>query len=365
MAQSATWVSVMTAAIPDDRSQLVQAALSDETSSAVFRLPSIHHSFNNQSPPSHFDTTTIPRPGAMDFATTSHQPMYNQADLDQAFNSLQTVDNASPSHHLSQTISQHNFDHSESREADHPSYDLFSNNNNNFASQRYRANSSSSSSLGPPYAMSPDGVYSHASFGDSVPSFGSSSTYDMMSNVSYSSGKVSPLTPNDAMTGIQQSPVFPHSLGINGHQKDFSNGHSYPELINDRRVSGVSGTGFHNDFSDDYGMNGGAGYPPSALQPFQDRMRLQPDSRFSHSGLPPSVPSHMGHSPDMFRGVAPQATHSFRPDSGLPGYDDVQYFGNPHADMSLRMPGIGDGFPGMRNGHPGMGSSNDLQAFIR
>ncbi|KIK44007.1 hypothetical protein CY34DRAFT_803135 [Suillus luteus UH-Slu-Lm8-n1] len=365
MAQSATWVSVMTAAIPDDRSQLVQAALSDETSSAVFRLPSIHHSFNNQSPPSHFDTTAIPRPGAMDFATTSHQPMYNQADLDQAFNSLQTVDNASPSHHLSQTIPQHNFDHSESREvSDHPSYDLFSN-NNNFASQRYRANSSSSSSLGPPYAMSPDGVYSHASFGDSVPSFGSSSTYDMMSNVSYSSGKVSPLTPNDAMTGIQQSPVFPHSLGINGHQKDFSNGHSYPELLNDRRVSGVSGTGFHNDFSDDYGMNGGAGYPPSALQPFQDRMRLQPDSRFSHPGLPPSVPSHMGHSPDMFRGVAPQATHSFRPDSGLPGYDDVQYFGNPHADMSLRMPGIGDGFPGMRNGHPGMGSSNDLQAFIR
>lgn len=300
----------------------------------------------------------------MDFATASHT-MYNQADLDQAFNSLQT-DNTSPSHHLSQTIPQHNFDHTEStREvADHPSYDLFSNNNNSFASQRYRANSSSSSSLGPAY-ISPDGVYSHASFGDSVPSFGSASTpYDIMSNVSYSSGKVSPLTPNDAMTGIQQSPVFPHSMNINGHQKDFSNGHAYPELLTDRRVSGVGGQ-YHNDFPDDYGLNNGAPYPPSALQPFQDRMRFQPESRFAHSGLPPSVPSHMGHSPDMFRGVAPQATHSFRPDSGLPGYDDIQYLGNPHADMSLRMPGIGDGFPSMRNGHLGMGSSNDLQAFIR
>jgi recombining binding protein (suppressor of hairless) len=364
MAQT-TLASVMTAtAIPDNRSQL--AALSDET--VVSRPASDHHYFLKPTPSPAFDTTIPPHRsavGVMDFATASHQTMYNQADLDQAFNSLQTVDNTSPSHHLSQAIPQHNFDHPESNRevSDHPSYDLFSNNNNSFASQRYRANSSSSSSLGPAYAMSPDGVYSHASFGDSVPSFGSASnSYDIMSNVSYSSGKVSPLTPNDTMTGIQQSPVFPHSMSINGHQKDFSNGHTYPELLTDRRVSGVGGGVYHSEFSDDYGMNG-AGYPPSALQPFQDRMRFQAESRFSHSGLPPSVPSHMGHSPDMFRGVAPQATHSFRPDSGLPGYDDM-YLGNPHADMSLRMPGI-DGFSSMRNGHPGMGSSNDLQAFIR
>jgi hypothetical protein len=365
MAQTATWVSVMTAtANPDNRSQLIT---SDET--VVPRLPSDHHHFFKLGP--HLFDTTIPRQqsvGAMDFATASHQTLYNQAELDQAFNSLQTVDNTSPSHHLSQTIPQHNFDHTEStREvSDHPSYDLFSNNNNSFASQRYRANSSSSSSLGPAYSMSPDGVYSHPTFSDSVPSFGSASnSYDIMSNVSYSSGKVSPLTPNDAMNGIQQSPVFPHSMSINGHQKDFPNGHAYPEILTDRRVSGVGGAAYHSEFSEDhYGMNGAA-YPPSALQPFQDRMRFQPESRFSHSGLPPSVPSHMGHSPDMFRGVAPQATHSFRPDSGLPGYDDIQYLGNPHADMSLRMPGIGDGFPSMRNGHPGMGGSNDLQAFIR
>ena len=298
----------------------------------------------------------------MDFAT---QTIYNQADLDQAFNSLHTVDNPSP-HHLSQPVPQHSFDHPEStREvSDHPSsYDLFSNNNNSFASQRYRANSSSSSSLGPAYAMSPDGVYSHSSFGDSVPSFGSASnSYDIMSNVSYSSGKVSPLTPNDPMSGIQQSPIFPHSMGINGHQKDFSNPHSYPELLADRRISAPP---YHTDFSDDYAITNSSAYPPSALQPFQDRMRFQPESRFPHSAIPPSVPSHLAHSPDMFRGVAPQATHSFRPDSGLPAYDDMQYLGNPHVDMSLRMSAMGDGFSSMRNGHPSMGSSNDLQAFIR
>ncbi|KAG0694443.1 LAG1-DNAbind-domain-containing protein [Suillus ampliporus] len=185
-----------------------------------------------------------------------------------------------------------------------------------------------------------------------------------MSNVSYPSAKDSTLTRNDAMTGIQQSPVFPHSLGINGRQQDFSNGHVYPEL-NDRCVSGVSGAGYHSDFPDDYDMNSGAGYPPLALQPFQYHMRLQTDTLFPHSGLPPSVPSHTAHIPNMFRGVAPQATHSFRADSDIPGYEDVQYFGNPHTDMSLRMPSIGDSLPGMRNGHPGMGSSNDLQAFIR
>ncbi|KAH7911980.1 LAG1-DNAbind-domain-containing protein [Hygrophoropsis aurantiaca] len=311
----------------------------------------------------------------MDFgAAGSHQSshgLYGQADLDQAFNSLQTVDNSSPAHHhLTQTIPSHNFDHSEALEvSEHPPYDLFSNNGSSFASQRYRANSSSSSSLSPNYGMAPDGVYSHPSFGDSVPSFGppNNNPYDVISSVpsSYSSGKGSPLTPSDPMTGIQHSPVFPHSIGSS---KDFSNGHAYPDLLPDRRLSNMSGGSYHSEFPDDYGLNNGSGYP-SAVQHFQDRMggRFQPDSRFPHSSLPPtSVPSHLQHS-EMFRGVAPQATHSFRPDTGLPGYDEMpQYMGpNPHADMSLRMPGIGDSFQGMRPGQPGMGASNDLQTFIR
>ena len=309
----------------------------------------------------------------MDFgAATAHQPSHGlyPADLDQTFSSLQSVDTASPSHHhVSQSIPPQNFDHAEPMDVpDHPPYDIFNNNPNSFSSTRYRANSSSSPSLGPSYSIPQDPAYPRTPFSDTVPAFAhaNGSSYDIMSNVpssySGSSGKVSPLTPSDPMTGIQHSP-FP----LNGHQKGFSDGH-YHDLP-ERRISNVSGAGYHPDFADDYGMSNGAGYPPSALQPFQDRMhgRFQHDSHFPHSSLPPSsVPSHMGHSPDMFRtGVAPQATHCFRPDSGMPAYEDIpQYLGsNPHADLSL-MPSFGAGFPGLRHG-PGIGSSNDLQTFIR
>lgn len=309
----------------------------------------------------------------MDFGTaTAHQSSHGlyPADLDHTFSSLQSVDTASPSHHhLSQSIPPQNFDHAEPMDVpDHPPYDLFNNNPNSFSSARYRTNSSSSSSLGPSYTIAQD-AYPRSSFSDPVPAFAHSngSSYDMMSSVpssySGSSGKVSPLTPSDPMTGIQHSPVFP----LNGHQKGFSDAH-YPDILPERRISSVSGPGYHSDFADDYGMNNGSGYPHSALQPFQDRMgRFQPDSHFPHTSLPPSsVTSHMGHSPDMFRtGVAPQVTQCFRPDSGLAAYDDIpQYLGpNPHADLSL-MPSIGAGFPGLRHG-PGMGASNDLQTFIR
>ena len=161
------------------------------------------------------------------------------------------------------------------------------------------------------------------------------------------------------MSGIQHSPVFP----LNGHQKGFSDSH-YSDLP-DRRISNA---GYHSEFTDDYGMSNGPGYAPPPLQQFPDRMgRFQHDSHFPHSSLPPtSLPPHIAHSPDMFRtGVAPQATHCFRPDSGMPAYEDIPpYLGaNPHADLSL-IPGIATGFPGLRHG-PGMGSSNDLQTFIR
>ena len=300
--------------------------------------------------------------------TTAHQPAHSlyTADLEHTFSSLQSVDTASPSHHLSQSIPSQNFDHPEPMDVpDHPTYDLFNNNATSFSFTRYRANSTSSPSLAPSYAMTQDTTYPRTSFSDPVPAFAHSngSSYDMMnslpSSYSGSSGKVSPLTPSDPMTGIQHSPIFP----LNSHQKGFSDTH-YPDMLPERRIS----TNYHSDFADDYGMSSGPGYPPSALQPFQDRMsRFQSDSHFPHSSLPPSsVTSHMGPSPDMFRtGVAPQATHCFpRPDSGIPAYEDIpQYMAaNPHPDLSL-MPTIGPGFPGMRG--PGMGSSNDLQTFIR
>ena len=319
-------------------------------------------------------TTTISSsssPAHMDFGPASaHQPAHSlyATDLDHNFSSLPAVDTASPSHHpLSQSIPPQNFDHAEPMDVpDHPPYDMFHNNPSSF-STRYRTNSSSSS-LGPSYSMPQDAAYSRPAFSDPVPPFAhsNSSSYDMMSSVpssySGSSGKVSPLTPSDPMTGIQHSSVFP----LNGHQKAYSDSH-YPDIHPERRISNVNGSSYHSDFPDDYGMSNGPGYPPSALQPFQDRMgRFPSDSHFPHSSLPPSsVTSHMGHSPDMFRtGVAPHATHGFRPDSGIPAYDDIpQYLGpNPHADLPL-IPSMG-GFPGLRHG-PGMGSSNDLQTFIR
>lgn len=293
---------------------------------------------------------------------SSHPSLYH-ADLDHTFTPLQSVDSTSSSHHhISQSIPTHP---DQMDVPDPASYDLFSPNGTSLASSRYRTNSSSSSSLAPQYSMQTDTVYP-PSFSDSVPQFPHpNNSYDMMSNVpssySGSSGKVSPLTPADHMTAIHQSQAFP----INGHHKDFSNGH-YTDLLPERRIPTVGGPAYHTEFPDDYGMNSNPNY--STIQPFQDRLpRFPHDARFPHSPLPPnSIPQHVAHSPDMFRtGVAPQATHSFRPDSGLPNFDEMpQYLGpNPHSDISL-MPNINTGFPGIRAG-PSMGSSNDLQTFIR
>ncbi|KAI6045974.1 LAG1-DNAbind-domain-containing protein [Pisolithus marmoratus] len=303
----------------------------------------------------------------MDFAPatlvhqSSHTSPYPLADLDHTLTALQSADSASNSHHhLSQSIPTQNFDHTDPMDApDHPSYDIFSPNGSSFASSRYRTNSSSSSSLPPSYNLQSDPIYP-PTFPDSVPHFAQSnnSSYDMMSGVpssySGSSGKVSPLTPSDPMTGIQRSPAFQ----INGHQKDFSSGH-YPDLLPERRVNGPN---YHSDFPEDYGMTSSNNF--SALQPFQDRLpHFQPDTRFAHSSLPPgAITSHISHSPDIFRtGIAPQATHSFQPDAGLPNYDEISQYLSPNPQVTL-MSNVGSVFVGMR---PGLVSSNDLQSFIR
>lgn len=127
---------------------------------------------------------------------------------------------------------------------------------------------------------------------------------------------------------------------------------SYPDLLSDRRVGS---NGYPHDVRDDLslGVNTSLGYNSGSM--FPDRMaRYQPDSMFSQS---PS--SHMhSHGSDLLRGVAPQATHPY---DDIPGY----LAPNPHADMSLRMPGVHDGLMSLRMQGQGMGTASDLQTFIR
>ncbi|EIW82739.1 LAG1-DNAbind-domain-containing protein [Coniophora puteana RWD-64-598 SS2] len=294
----------------------------------------------------------------MDFSSSAahqgqppHHPpnaLYGQPDLDNAFSPIHSVDNNSPAH---PHISNHSFDQQEGMDVP----ELFTNGANNFSS-RYRASSASSS--GPSYGLSSENVYNHTNFGDSQGSFGNSNgnPYELMSvPSSYSSGKVSPLSPTDPMTGIQQSPVFPQSSGMNG-----SNNHSFSDILqqdNGRRIPSMSGPGgYHSEpFQDDFAMSNGGSYPPSALHHFQQRMSAG-DPRFAH-GSP--ISSHMQHgSPDLYHSVSPQDTNpSFRPSYYS---EDVQYM---QAGRHPGMPMLD--FPGMRPGQPGMGASNDLQTFIR
>lgn len=218
--------------------------------------------------------------------------------------------------------------------------------------------------------MGTEVIYPHPSFSDSVPSFGgqNGNPYDIINTLpsSYSSGKVSPLTPNDSVGGMHGS-SFPSSVAMNGAK--YSPHSSYADLMPDRRIPTVSNGNYQPDFTDEYnGVSNALSFPPTAIQSFQGR--FPPDGRFGHSAGPPStVPSHVhpGHSPDILRGVAPHATHSFRPDGVVPGYDDMHYLGpNPQNDMGLRMPTVDETLARMKlQGHSIMSTSNDLQTFIR
>ncbi|KII92822.1 hypothetical protein PLICRDRAFT_37612 [Plicaturopsis crispa FD-325 SS-3] len=314
---------------------------------------------------------------SMDFTAPpgSQNGMYAQAELDQALSSLHSSENSSPVHHpLSGTLTSNGYDNGEALDmADHPNYDFFSGTAppGAFTSQRYRTNASSSSSLGHSYTMGQESMYSQPSFGDSVPSFNGASAnpYDMMSSMSssYSSGKVSPLTPSDAVGGLHHSPGFP-SLA-----KEFSPQHGFPDLMPDRRMSNVSNGSYPPDYPEDYGMssvNAGLPFNPALPPHFQEPRlgRYHSDGRFPHQSGPPStIPSqmHHNHGPDVLRGVAPQATHAFQPENG--GYDDMsQYMPNPHGDMSLRMPSVDETLARMKlQSQVGMAGGNDLQTFIR
>ncbi|TFK16753.1 hypothetical protein FA15DRAFT_740506 [Coprinopsis marcescibilis] len=257
---------------------------------------------------------------------------------------------------------------------EHSNYDLFPNNQQGapFSSQRYRTNASSSSSLGHSYAMNSEAIYSHSSFSDSVPSFGSpnGNPYDMINGIpsSYSSGKVSPLTPSDPVGGIHHS--FPPS--VNG--KDYSQP-QYSDMT-DRRLSMNNGNGYPSEYADDYSMNGinnnsnnnnGLAFSQSIPQ-FPDRLGRYSSDRYGHPQAQHAVPSHLSstQSNDMMRGIPPHATQSFNRDAGT-GYDSMHYMSpNPHRDMSIRMTAtVDETLAQMKLQPPPMGASNDLQTFIR
>ncbi|KAF8070604.1 hypothetical protein FPV67DRAFT_1561369 [Lyophyllum atratum] len=320
-------------------------------------------------PPAGQHSYSRDRKMSLDFSPSPQHNIYAQSDMDQYHMHPADAPNSPTTH---QPLHSHSFDNSETIDSpDHPNFDIFPGPSSGaFSSQRYRTNASSSSSLGPNYGINSDGLYSHSSFSDSVPSFNGSSggnPYDMVNSLpsSYGSGKVSPLTPSDPVGSLHHPSNFPSHVG----NKDFTS-HNFPDMP-DRRLPTISSSGYQSDLIEEYGigsMNPNLPFPPSALQHFQDRLgRFPPDSRFNHSAGPPStVPSHVPSS-DILRGIPPHATNSFR-DGGVPGYEDMpHYLGpNPHQDLSLRMPTVDETLARMKlQGHSIMGASNDLQTFIR
>jgi recombining binding protein suppressor of hairless len=300
-----------------------------------------------------------------------HPPLYTQtSDLDHPTSVVSLADTeniSSPTspHPLSGSITS-NFDHSDS--IDH-NYDLFANSPQatTFASARYRNNASSSSSLSHSgYPLSPETMYPpHAPFNDSYNSSSTGQqTYDILQTMpsSYSSGKVSPLTPSDP------HPYTPVSAKEYAQQQP-----GYSDLLPDRRLSNTYSTDYH----DDYAVNGN-----SAISPHSFSTRFQHDP-IRYSDASPS--SHIHPS-----GVPPQATtQAYRADSAMQGYgsSDITHYQShigshhshphsrphphPHADLSLRMPplhtSVDETLARMKlQNHSGIGSTaGDLVSFIR
>ena len=303
-------------------------------------------------PPLSPPTRSRGRKMSLDFSTKAPQSLYGQSDIDQSFN-VPNSENASILFcFVSFLVAHHEFQTEGMDTTDHPSYEIFSGSasNSSLSSQAYRTNASSSSSLGHGYGMNSDNIYNHPPFNDSVPSYAgsnSSNPFDIMgagmpsSYNSGSSGKVSPLTPNDPVGGFNPPPDFPLSLGPKEFQPN------YPDI--ERRSSGAS----YNPPFDEYCMNSGINYPSNGFQPYQERLgRFPPEHRYSHPGPVPPAVSHMPPS------IPPHATH------GMP-YDGLSHYqSDPHQEMSLRAPSVDETLARMRL-HPIMGQSNDLQTFIR
>ncbi|KAL1939851.1 hypothetical protein VTO73DRAFT_9551 [Trametes versicolor] len=311
---------------------------------------------------------TRDRSMSLDFPPSSQHPLYPQNDLDHQYGSLSNGSDLSstPSHQHQSShhgMSGHVLDRPDPMDvSDHNGYDIFSGQSN----QRFR--SGTSSSMSSSYGLGVDSMYTQSPFSESLPHFHNPSPnpYDLMGGLpsSYSSGKPSPLTPNDSVGSLQQSSAFP----FNGQPKDFHSGHNFTDVL-DRRMSNLSTGSYASEYNDE-GYNGinvnsglGLGFNSTTLPPFQDRglSRMQQDSRYPPSVIPPlSLPSHLhqNHSPDLMRGVNPHAMHNSP-------YDDIPSFmaPNPHVDFPLRMPGLDD--PMSRVRLNGAGAATDLQTFIR
>jgi hypothetical protein len=90
-------------------------------------------------------------------------------------------------------------------------------------------------------------------------------------------------------------------------------------------------------------------------------------SDFAHG---PNGPMSIHSKPEVFRHVAPQATHAFKIEP-TSGFQDGYSYGmaGPQNELSLRLPvtamGVDETLSRMKlQGHPGQ-AGNDLQSFIR
>jgi recombining binding protein suppressor of hairless len=344
---------------PSSSSSLDPARIADDGAPDILKPPSAPRSARHRSM-------------SIDFTQSGpHSAMFGQPDMDAPFGALQGGDiqpgHASPHMH----VGAHHMDRTDPLDLpDHNGYDIFSSTaSGSLASQRYRANASSSSSLGPSYSLGVDPMYQQSSFSDNLQSFHSSNSnpYDLIGSLSssYSSGKPSPITPSD-VNGLPHS-GFPFS---NGQSKDYSHP-GYHDSMLDRRLSNVSGSGYSSEFNDDFGSIGVNsnlglnGFSSSGLPPFPDRLgRVQSESRFNSTVPPLGTTAHLGqnHSPDLIRGVAPQATHAFQPDTRLPSFDDMQFMTpSPAVDYPLRLPAsVDENMARLR-----LQGAGDLQTFIR
>ena len=227
-----------------------------------------------------------------------------------------------------------------------PNYDLFS------SAARFRSYSNASSTLSS-YAV-PDLFYSN-------PSSALSEGVDPAS--SYEAGHTlpsaftpSPVSPQEntlhrpsyhfsTVPGMTPAPVDKVSQEYGSHP-------AFNELMLDRRPS-------NPEHFDDFGLN---------MPNFGAQNRVSGFSpEFSSNGMPirpkPSL--------EMFRHVAPQATHGFKVEPSSSGFQDgFQYgMGGAQSDLALRLPvtamGVDETLSRMKLQPPPGAGGTDLQSFIR
>ncbi|KAI0744053.1 hypothetical protein C8Q80DRAFT_1184764 [Daedaleopsis nitida] len=264
---------------------------------------------------------------SLDFPPPAPAHLYSQQELDHSFPDLSSnPSHQHPSSHL--PLNGHVLDRNDPMDL-RPS-----------SAQRYRGNSTSSS-MPSNYGLGVDSMYSHSPSFDPISQFHNPSPnpYDLMGGLpsSYSSGKPSPLTPNDSVGSLQHSSAFPFNNG----QKDYHQSHGFTTDVLDRRMSGLT-TGSYNDYNnDDYNsLNVNSSFGLNSLPPFPR------EPRYQSSVIPPL--SHLHQNQDLMHGVNPNIMHNNEPLSFMPG---------PH---NFRMPGM-DGDLRINGG----GAATDLQTFIR